>query len=393
MKVGILVYNLCAPTVHLLHRIGTLPGVELTAYPLEDLCDLSQLDESPRFRIADTAKRRRHLSLKSGTASEVLMFDLAPAQGLRMVRENDVVVSLGVQSIATLLLVYCARLRRRPCCLIVQFVGPSLEMARSSVIRFLKRVTLTKGLWYVAQTPPTIETLTSLYGIRAEKILFAPFTAGFSDIVKNSVRWRHSIADKQTGAALADPKVPVILAVGTLHQLKGFDLLLEALALLPTLQWACVIAGGEAHGEIGYRTELEKLAETLGVSTRVRFLGKLAYEQLISQYHSSDIYVCPSRKDTWPKTIVEASVAQLPIVVSDSVGSAGVLVKNDINGFVFQSGAVVKLAGCLERLLQSGELRGRMGIASGQIVSGFCDERQEVEAIAEVIGRLSVSKY
>ncbi len=390
MKVGILVYNLCAPTAHLLNRIGSLPGVDLTVYPLEDLRDLSLLDAAPRFRIADTAKRRRHISLMSGTAREVMMFDPAPTQGLRMVGENDAVVSLGVQSIATLVLVWYARLHRRPCCLVVQFLGPNLEISRSFVIRFLKRITLWKGLGYVAQTPPTIETLTSIYRVPAENIVFAPFTAGYSDILRNSVRWRNVTNDRRLRRASADETVPVILAVGTLHQLKGFDLLVQALSLLTSLPWTCVIAGGEAHGETGYLVELQNLAKTSGVSSRVEFAGKLAYEELFPLYHSSDVYVCPSRKDTWPKTIVEASVAQLPIVVADTVGSAGVLVRNDVNGFVFQSGNPSELAECLGRLIQSAELRERMGLASEEIVAAFCNESEEIEGIANALGRLSV---
>ena len=59
---------------------------------------------------------------------------------------------------------------------------------------------------------------------------------------------------------------PLLLALGRLHENKAFDVLLDALTLIPNAYlWLA--------GEGPKRTELEAQAEKLGVKPRVRFLG------------------------------------------------------------------------------------------------------------------------
>ena len=56
------------------------------------------------------------------------------------------------------------------------------------------------------------------------------------------------------------------MAIGRLHENKGFDILLDALSRVPgAYLWLA--------GEGPLRKELEELAERLAVKPRVRFLG------------------------------------------------------------------------------------------------------------------------
>lgn len=93
-----------------------------------------------------------------------------------------------------------------------------------------------------------------------------------------------------------------LVFVGTLEQLqKGTDILLKALALLPSTVELKIL------GEGRMRPELEKLARDLGITERVRFLGAVQPgPQVIAELNSADVFVLPSRGEGLPRSMIEA---------------------------------------------------------------------------------------
>src|ERR1700722_10693111 len=82
--------------------------------------------------------------------------------------------------------------------------------------------------------------------------------------------------------------VPLALALGRLHPNKGFDLLLEGLAATRDVHlWIA--------GEGPRRADLERLAATLGVTSRVRFLGWR--DDVAALLASADFLVSSSRHE------------------------------------------------------------------------------------------------
>ncbi|RLB74965.1 MAG: glycosyltransferase, partial [Deltaproteobacteria bacterium] len=81
---------------------------------------------------------------------------------------------------------------------------------------------------------------------------------------------------------------PLILAAGRLHVNKGFDVLLQALKLIPdAILW---LAGSGPE-----ETALKQLCSDLGLTERVRFLGWR--NDVTALMKSSDLFVCPSRHE------------------------------------------------------------------------------------------------
>ena len=124
-----------------------------------------------------------------------------------------------------------------------------------------------------------------------------------------------------------------LVAVGRLIPGKGFDVLLEALALVRaeghdvTLKLA---GTGPLEGE------LLRLRERLGVRDAVRFLGALDREGVAEILTRSDVFVSASRIETFGVAIAEALCAGLPVVATRVGGvpevipeSCGVLVPVD----------------------------------------------------------------
>ena len=119
-----------------------------------------------------------------------------------------------------------------------------------------------------------------------------------------------------------------LLFVGQLIPLKRCDVLFEALALLPSF----------VELELVYQTaslepELRALAESLGIVSRVNFLGKKTPPELASLYQTRDCLVLPSETEALPSVITEAMFSGLPFVattaggIPEQAGGFGVLVK------------------------------------------------------------------
>jgi len=110
--------------------------------------------------------------------------------------------------------------------------------------------------------------------------------------------------------------VPLLLAMGRLHENKGFDVLLRAMVDLPD-HWLW-IAGEGPEG-----AALSKLAEELGVDGRVRFLGWRDDADALMQ--ACDLFVCSSRHEPLGNIVLEAWAAGKPVVAASAAGPAGLI--------------------------------------------------------------------
>lgn len=106
------------------------------------------------------------------------------------------------------------------------------------------------------------------------------------------------------------------LSVGRLVEKKGFDNLIEALALLPdALDWHWDHIGGGGLGD-GFKAR----ADELGVSGRITWHGACDQPEVIDAMRRSDVFVLPSRiasdgdRDGLPNVLMEAASQKLCIL-------------------------------------------------------------------------------
>lgn len=151
--------------------------------------------------------------------------------------------------------------------------------------------------------------------------------------------------DRARHATPAD--ATLLLTLSRLHEKKGLDVFLKALQRLPScIAW---IAGdGPLEGE------LKALAETLGVSERVRFLGWRTERGALLK--TADICVLPSRWEPFGTVMIEAWAAGTPLVAAASQGPSA-LIKDGNNGLLVPVDDVDALAGAIRRLIETPALR------------------------------------
>jgi len=181
-------------------------------------------------------------------------------------------------------------------------------------------------------------------------------------------------------ASLGTPAdVPLVLALGRLHENKAFDVLLAALALAPRAHlWLA--------GEGPLRAALEVQARRLGIAERVRFLGWR--EDTPALLAAADILVCPSRHEPLGNVVIEAWSAGVPVVAAASAGPAaliregetGLLVPIEDAGAL--AAAIERLAGDAalgKRLAEAGRLAYAAEFSEGTVVAGY---REFLERVA-----------
>ena len=107
-----------------------------------------------------------------------------------------------------------------------------------------------------------------------------------------------------------------ILAVGRLEPVKGFELLLEAVSLLPAEDnYEVVIIGGEGKNEARLASLQEK-ARALGLGGRVSFKGVIEHERLPLYYNAADITVIPSYYESFGLAALESVACGTPVAGS-----------------------------------------------------------------------------
>lgn len=162
-----------------------------------------------------------------------------------------------------------------------------------------------------------------------------------------------------------------LLFIGELRQLKGVDVLLEAIALLRregrTVTATLVGAGPDAE-------TFREQADRLGLAGRVRFPGALPARQAFAM---GRLMIVPSRAESLPYVVLEAGAAGLPQIAT-AVGGIGEIFGDEAGRLIPPGDAPAlarAIAGMLdapaEAVASAARLRAR--IASGFSVSAMTD--------------------
>ena len=173
-------------------------------------------------------------------------------------------------------------------------------------------------------------------------------------------------AFRQKHGISPDTTVMLFGAVNALStSYKGYDLLREALKVLPSLslrRFHLVVFGSDGG-----------LAD---FPYPVTFLGHLNDEEsLVASYQAADIFVTPSRQDNYPSTVLEASACGIPSVGFD-IGGIPEMIVHQQTGYVAGSFDVTDFASGIAWISEDNKRRNYIGAQARKLV-----ERSSTEAI------------
>lgn len=180
--------------------------------------------------------------------------------------------------------------------------------------------------------------------------------------------------------ARPDASPPHLVVVARFAPPKDHALLLRSLAGLTDLSWRLSLVGDGPLLEPS-----RQLARKLGLATRTTFLGFQG--DVANILADAQLFVLPSNSEAFPRSILEASRAGLPVVASD-VGGVRESVEDAETGYVVPPGDIEALRTCLRTLMADPELRARMGAASRQRYERFFTLERMVRCTIRVYERL-----
>lgn len=178
---------------------------------------------------------------------------------------------------------------------------------------------------------------------------------------------------------------PVFLYVGSISPRKGWNYLLEAARVLMSRgirEFSVVFAGaGEQEDELRSTIQAYKLDQI------VHLTGAVSYQKLGSYYRGADVFVSPTRADTWGVAVLEAMAFGKPVLCSKYAGSRQMITAGE-NGFIFDPFDRTQLADYMAKLIQDPGLVARLGVRSRERMSRYTP-RRSAEVLANVVFQTS----
>jgi glycosyltransferase involved in cell wall biosynthesis len=101
----------------------------------------------------------------------------------------------------------------------------------------------------------------------------------------------------------------------------------------------------------------------------VYFLPSVSWEEVPKYFTLADVFVLPSKSETWGLVVNEAMICGLPIIISDKCGCSSDLLKN--NGLIFQSGDENTLEAHFKKMASDADFREKCGLNSLEVISEF----------------------
>lgn len=152
---------------------------------------------------------------------------------------------------------------------------------------------------------------------------------------------------------------PLWLSVGRLIYYKALDVALRALAQTP----GTLLVVGTGPMESAWK----RLAVELGVSDRVRWLGRVSDDELVGAYHAATAYWFPSnaRSEGFGLVQVEAMACGCPVVNADIPASGvGWVCRSDVEGMTVPVSDPTAFAAAARKLASDPDLRKRLSAAA-----------------------------
>lgn len=250
-------------------------------------------------------------------------------------------------------------------CLLAQTSGrPPLLVTRHSLFEAGQRIEpdtlpyriLDRADWVVGPSQAVVD----------ECVLHVPGIASRTSVIPNGARLPEFQPD--------DPQVApaIILGLGRLVPLKGFDIALEAFARIHSAHPTARLA---LAGDGPARSDLEAQARRLGIEEFVEFRGWVPPNEVYRHLRDCTILIAPSRVgEAFCVSALQAAQSARPVIGS-RLGGLPEVVADEVTGLLVEPDSVDSLAQALLRMLADPEMISRFGRAGRKFATDLTIER------------------
>jgi glycosyltransferase involved in cell wall biosynthesis len=219
---------------------------------------------------------------------------------------------------------------------------PALDAAQANVLRESERAALAAAARVVVTSESTARIVTADYNVQPQRI----------SVVRPG-------NDPVPPALGSNDAVVRLLSIGSVVPVKGYDLLIAAVATLVDLPWRLTIAG-DLTRNLAAAAQLDSDISAHGLGDRVTVLGAVPPDRIIELYLASDVFVLASRFEGYGMVLAEAIAHGLP-VVSTMAGAIPDTVPAG-TGLLVPPEDVATLAQALRRLISDHTERQRLAM-------------------------------
>ena len=193
-----------------------------------------------------------------------------------------------------------------------------------------------------------------------------------------------------------DPDKIVVSLIGTTCPRKGQFVFVQAIKFLQT-KWpndiakiCFVMLGARESPYLHFlRTQLETIRET-----DTRLIEER--HDVFDFYRLTDIFVCASFQESFPRVILESMAFKLPIVTTDVFGIPEILEKNNEEALLVHAGDPLEMARCIRNLVRDPKAREELGAKAHAKVTRLFNSRIQLgrwlDLTKEVVARHVLSK-
>lgn len=376
-QVGFLCYDLQDFTTDCLNRIQAKLPIVLKAYPI-----FSRFSSQPKtFHYRLSIQSGNFFSVRSKKAlPEGFAKGIDWSIALACARENQVIVLFGLQGGTALATALLARVFGRKIISVNQTMAPEWEKKRVWWVKLLKKFLLNLCHFHIVQTKSTKRTLKDIYGLNPVFFYDAPFESGASSFEK--------VLIKAKPRTRKTSKKTNFLFVGTLLKLKGIPEIIEACVELKNkgfhFETRLVGPAGRQLGEYTLK-DYQNLIKKKGLSSEIRVLGPCKFEDLPSFYFWADVLLLPTKKDVWPKVLVEASLSGLPSITTKVCGAAYDLVIPGDTGWIINPDNSIDLKDAMITALKDKTRLRKMGKNARTRCFELCNGEKETNGYVQAI--------
>jgi glycosyltransferase involved in cell wall biosynthesis len=175
-------------------------------------------------------------------------------------------------------------------------LDPALDSAQADTLRATERAALAAAARVVVTSEATARIVAADYDVRSERI----------SVVRPG-------NDPVPPAAGSNDGVVRLLSVGSVVPVKGYDLLIAALATLTDMPWRLTIAGDRTRNPAA-AAQLDATIAARGLGDRVAVLGAVPHERIDELFLASDLFVLASRFEGYGMALAEAIAHGSPVV-------------------------------------------------------------------------------
>ena len=217
-------------------------------------------------------------------------------------------------------------------------------------------------------------------GLKEKQLVFMPHAIDNSRFASNEKDEREAkLLKNKLGI---ETSALLFLFAGKLDSNKNVALLIKAFIGSNTKNHYLLITGNG--------NEEKELKEMSRDHSNIKFLNFQNQQQMPALYAASDIFVLPSKTETWGLSINEAMAAGKPIIASNTCGAALDLIKINENGFLFNCDDISALIKYLNHFINDKDGAALMGTSSLKIIEEY-SYTKDCEAIEEVMnGKITV---